>query len=143
MPNTTLNSLPYPAGTEVAGTGDLSIKALADSLDLKLMNHKNVTNVALTASANFTSLAKVTRRGNVVEIYINVTATANTSSGANCLVIPAGHAPVATGTKYFWVMDASTGAAVPMFHTGANIGHVGTRTSAQQTLGVITYLSDA
>lgn len=143
MPNTTLNTLPYPAGTEVAGTGDLAIKALAESIDAKLMNYKNVTNIALTASANYTSLAKLTRRGNVVEIFINVTATANTSSGANCFVIPAAHAPVATGTKYFWTMDAATGAAVPMFMVTGFIGHVGARTNAQQTYGVLTYLSDA
>jgi len=104
---------------------------------------KNVTDQLVTGDSSWTHNSRLTRRGNTVTIYLDVTANVNQGSNNGVFQIPAAHRPASGSNLYFAVADSGSGALTLAYITTAgHFAHTFGRSAGQGTLGMVTYVAN-
>ena len=103
---------------------------------------RDVTDITLAGSSGITSASRLTRRYNHVEIYFDITVSANKAANTQLIPIPTDHYAAMLRQKVYWAFVASSGATSPVYYDPAThtIKNLFAITSGTQLVGEINYI---
>lgn len=96
MATTTLSALPYPLSSAAVKNGAADIQSLAAALDPLVNGTSASSSAGSTSGVSHGAGTTAHRRGLLVVLTLNITASSALSAGAVLFVLPSGYRPAVT-----------------------------------------------